>query len=400
VLGGVFNGLVAPALFRTTAEYPLVLVLATACLPLVLARGAQRPRWPAGERRVSELALAAAAALLAAWMVGAWPLRALDLTRPAEWVGFPRWRLTTVLTYAAPVLACAALYALRRRLAFGLAVAGFAAVCAVDNARTSPALLRDRSFYSALAVRDDGRSGCRTLWSGTTPHGRQALAEERRRVPQQFYHPASPIGQVFEALAALGRSRRIGVVGLGTGALAAYGGESASLTFYELDPAVAAIAADPELFRYLSDARAEVRIVLGDARLRLAQETAVRFDLLVVDAFSSDAIPVHLLTREALAVYLGRLAPHGVVAYHVSNRHLVLAPVVGRLAREARLVAREQLWAGEDDCGSLSTRWVVVAREAADLGRLAAEPAWTEVRVPAGARPWTDDYSSLLSVWR
>jgi SAM-dependent methyltransferase len=400
VLAGVFNGLLAPVLFRTSAEYGLVLVAATAFLPVVLGRPGVGPVWPRGERRVADVSLAVAAGLLAAWMVGAWPLRGFDLTRPAEWVGFPRWRLTTVLTYAAPVVACAALYAFRRRLAFALAIAAFAAVCAVDNARTNPSLHRERSFYSVLAVRDDDRSGCRTLWSGTTPHGRQALSDERRRVPQQFYHPATPIGQVFAAHEGHGAPRRIGIVGLGTGALAAYGGPGESLTFYEIDPAVAAIARNRDFFGYLSDARADVRIVLGDARLRLAEEPPARFDLIVIDAFSSDAIPAHLLTREALRVFLDKLAPHGVLAYHVSNRHLVLAPVVGRLAREAGLVAREQLWAGEDDCGSFSTLWVVVARGPGDLGELLLDPAWKEIPLPTEARAWTDDYSSLLAAWR
>jgi SAM-dependent methyltransferase len=400
VLGGAFNGLLAPVLFRTTAEYGLMLVLATALLPLVLPAPDPDTWWPRGERRISELALAGAAALLAAWMVGAWPLGTLDLTRPAEWLGFPRWRLTTILTYAVPILGCAALLALRRRLAFGLAVAGFAGVCAVDNVRTNPAVLRDRSFYSVLAVRDVERTGCRTLWSGTTPHGRQFTAPEKQGVPLQFYHPDTPVGQVFAALRALGRGGEVGVVGLGTGALAAYAHAGERLTFYEIDPAVAAIARNSELFTYLKDARGEVRVILGDARLRLAEEPQGRFDLLVIDAFSSDAIPVHLLTREAMAVFLDKLSPHGVLAYHVSNRHLLLAPVVGRLASEAGHEAREQLWSGEDGCSSFSTRWVAVARRPEDLGVLAIDTAWERIVLPEGARPWTDDYSSLLAVWR
>jgi hypothetical protein len=400
VLGGVFNGLAAPLLFQTSAEYGLVLVAATALLPVLLAPPSAAPLWPRGERRVAELALAIAVGLLAAFMVGAWPLSALDLARPAAWVGFPRWRLTTVLTYAGPVAACALLHAFGRRLAFGLAVASFAAVCAYDNARASAAIYRDRSFYSVLAVKDDPRSGCRTLWSGTTPHGRQSLDTARRTEPLQFYHRDTPVGQVFAALKARGRTRQVGIVGLGTGALAAYGAPGESLSFYEIDPAVAAIARNRELFTYLSDSPADLRIVLGDARLRLEEEPAGRFDLLVIDAFSSDAVPVHLLTREALAVFMDALAPHGVLAYHVSNRHLFLAPVVATLSREAGLQAREQLWSGEDGCSSFSTHWVVVARTPAHLGPLATDPAWTEAGVPRGARSWTDDYSSLLAVWR
>jgi SAM-dependent methyltransferase len=139
----------------------------------------------------------------------------------------------------------------------------------------------------------------------------------------------------------------VGIVGLGTGALTAYGEPGETVVFYEIDPAVAMVARDPELFTYVADSRADVKVVLGDGRLRLSEEPSGRFDLLVIDAFSSDAIPVHLLTREALATFLDKLAPHGVIAYHISNRHLDLAPVVARLAVESGLATREQTWLGE-----------------------------------------------------
>jgi hypothetical protein len=156
-------------------------------LPLILDR-TSGAGWPSGERRVAELSLAAA---LSAWIVGAWPLSGIDLAPLGNLVGFPRWRITTVVSYALPVIALAVLYVARRRLAFGLGVAAFAAICAWDNEQERPAVYQQRSFYSVLSVRDNLRTGCRTLWSETTPHGRQTLTPEGRRQPLLFYHPDS-----------------------------------------------------------------------------------------------------------------------------------------------------------------------------------------------------------------
>jgi hypothetical protein len=191
----------------------------------------------------------------------------------------------------------------------------------------------------------------------------------------------------------------VGIVGLGTDALAAYGEPGETVVFYEIDPAVAMVARDPELFTYVADSRADVKVVLGDGRLRLSEEPSGRFDLLVIDAFSSDAIPVHLLTREALVTFLDKLAPHG-GSRHISNRHLDLAPVVARLAVESGLATREQTWLGEDGCGTLSSRWAVLARELEDLGQIGRKPTWEPLTVVPAIKPWTDDFSSLIAVLR
>jgi len=399
VLGGVFNALAAPFLFRTVAEYPLMLVTAAVLLPWVRERGENpRPRL-VGERLLSELALALSVIFMTAWLVAAWPLRSIDLTAVGNLVGFPRWRITTVLTYSLPVLASTGLLALRRRLAFAFGIVAFAAICTYDNELERKVVFRDRSFFSVLAVEDDPEGDCRHLMNGTTPHGRQRLEPESRAEPLAFYHRKSPMGDVFAEFAGPSRKNEVAVVGLGAGTLAAYGEPGQRMTFYEIDPAVARIAINPELFTYLKDSKATLDIVLGDARLKLAEAPSARFELLIIDAFSSDAIPVHLLTHEALALYLSKLAPEGLLAFHVSNRYLRLTPIVARLALEAGLAMREQLWVGRDGCGPVSTRWVLLAREERHFGGLAESEYWTKIEIPPGTPLWTDDYSNLLAIF-
>jgi len=168
---------------------------------------------------------------------------------------------------------------------------------------------------------------------------------------------------------------------------------------YEIDPLVERIARDPEYFTYLRDCLPEARVILGDARLSLSR-AARRYDLIVLDAYSSDAIPVHLLTREALGLYLDRLAPAGVLAFHISNQHLDLEPVLADLARDAGLVALLQVdthvTPAERAGGKLPSRWAVMARRPADLGALTSDARWAPPRASADGRVWTDDFSSVL----
>ena len=203
--------------------------------------------------------------------------------------------------------------------------------------------------------------------------------------------------------AALGDPPAVAVVGLGAGALACYARPGEAWDLYEIDPLVERIARDPEYFTYLRDCLPEARVVLGDARLSLSR-AARRYDLIVLDAYSSDAIPVHLLTREALGLYLDRLAPAGVLAFHISNQHLDLEPVLADLARDAGLVALLQVdthvTPAERAGGKLPSRWAVMARRPADLGALTSDARWAPPRGRADGRVWTDDFSSVLGVLR
>jgi hypothetical protein len=248
------------------------------------------------------------------------------------------------------------------------------------------------------------------LYHGTTIHGKQAVGKELGPIPTSYYHPSGPVGRVFGRFGGEPRMRHVGLVGLGAGTLAAYGRPGQTMTVYEIDPEVLRTASDPRLFRFLSDSRARVQVLLGDGRLGLAGTPDGTYGLLVIDAFSSDAIPVHLLTREAMAVYRAKLRADGILALHVTNRYLDLVPVVEALARDTGLqgiVIEDQV----DDArqrleGKDSSTWVLLAADPRSLGTLAASPHARPLRPPSGGEArylWTDSFSNLVSVlklWR
>ncbi|HEV3049010.1 MAG TPA: fused MFS/spermidine synthase, partial [Longimicrobium sp.] len=223
---------------------------------------------------------------------------------------------------------------------------------------------------------------------------------ERRREPLTYYLRRGPLGAVFSATADREGRRRVAVVGLGTGTTAAYARPGEEWTFYEIDPGILRIAGNPKYFSYLVDMPVRPRVVLGDGRLSLAREADRKFDLILLDAFSSDAIPVHLMTVEALDTYLARLAPRGMVVFHVSNRYLDLEPVVAALARERGLASRVgQGPDGERGTYESMSTWIALARTEADLGPLMVDANWWHPRLRRGVPAWTDDYSSLLTVF-
>jgi predicted membrane-bound spermidine synthase len=205
------------------------------------------------------------------------------------------------------------------------------------------------------------------------------------------------VGDIFDEFHGETRKAEVAIVGLGSGAIAAYGEPGQRMTFYELDPHVVEVSRDRALFKYLADSKARVEVVLGDARLRLREAPKGLYGLIFLDAFSSDAIPMHLLTREALDLYLDKLAPDGLLAIHVTNRYLDLQPFVGRLARERGLAGRFQSWPSRDGCGRYVTDWVVLARQEAQLGGIAGSRFWSPLDVPSATPLWTDDFSNLLA---
>ena len=256
----------------------------------------------------------------------------------------------------------------------------------------SEAVASSRNFYGVLRLLEVGTGPARErqIVHGTIIHGRQFLGAERRREAAGYYRREGGGGRAIEAQMARGPVR-VGVVGLGAGALAAYGRAGDTMRFYEINPAVIEMARRD--FSYLGDSAAAVQTVLGDARLVLEREPPQRFDVLAIDAFSGDAIPVHLLTLEALDAYLRHLAPDGILAFHVSNRFLLLPPVVGALARARGLQAR---YVGDRDpaSGAAISEWVLLSRQAGALAhpRIAA----ASIDAPARGAAWTDDFATPL----
>jgi SAM-dependent methyltransferase len=258
-----------------------------------------------------------------------------------------------------------------------------------------------RNFYGVVRVKEYGRAGepyhLRRLVHGVIMHGEQDMTEDGRRRPTTYYQPNSGVGVAMAARHARG-AIRVGVIGLGTGTLAAYGRPGDAFRFYDINPQVIAIARSE--FTYLSDSKAGIEVALGDARLTLEREAPQGFDLLAVDAFSSDAIPVHLITREALGVYLRHLKPDGIVAFHVSNRFLNLVPVVAQLAKEhgAHVVLVSDKGKDDDD-DYTTTDWVLVSRDPKALEAPAIEAASPEApEEKENWRTWTDDYSNLVQI--
>jgi spermidine synthase len=287
----------------------------------------------------------------------------------------------------------------RHPLRFGLSIA--AMLCAGAMARGEAAVLHaERTFFGVYRVTIDDAHRYRTLVHGTTLHGIESAAPGPHE-PLSYYHRTGPIGQALTTVPAAVHARNVAVIGLGVGSLAAYARADQHWDFYEIDPAVERIARTSSYFTHLSACGRVCTVVLGDARLSLAKAAPHAYDVMVVDAFSSDAIPVHLLTREAVGVYLAHLAPGGLLAFHISNNHLSLAPVVAALAASHGLAAVERY---DTDVEGIerknASRWVVLSRTADNLGSLAHDPGWSRLSQDARVPVWTDDFSNILSVLR
>ncbi len=389
VMGGAFNALLAPLLFRSVAEFPLGLALAAFLIPF---RGV--PARTEEPRRPRALALDFALPLL------------LGI---AAYAALLTWnKVPPAFVAAAPLVACFCF--IRRPLRFALALAITAVCIGLNQERYEHVALMERSFFGVLRVMTDFPPGLNTLMHGRTLHGmeRRDANPLVRDMPLSYYFPTGPIGQVFATFQGTPVVDRVGVIGLGVGSLAAYGKKGQDFTFFEIDPAVERIARNPAFFHYLEDSAARWRVITGDARLSLAREPDGEFGLIVVDAFSGDAIPVHLLTREAIRVYLAKLARGGLVALHISNDYLDLLPAVQELAVDAGLVnlyideTRRPLPLNELVYGRRPSQWVILARRWDDLARLARDPRWQPIMVPSTGAVWTDDYSGLfwLLKWR
>jgi SAM-dependent methyltransferase len=257
------------------------------------------------------------------------------------------------------------------------------------------ALVMKRNFYGTLRVRDTGSGddAVRRLMHGVIMHGEQYLSGKRRTEPTSYYGPSSGVGLAIKTLGT--RPLRVAVIGLGTGTLATYGRPGDVYRFYEINPAVVDIARTQ--FSYLSDSKAKVETVLGDARLTMEREAPQGYDVIAIDAFSSDAIPVHLITREAMAAYLKHLKPDGVIAFHVTNRFLRLSPVVKQLADEQNLRAVLVVDDAEETDFS-RTDWVLVTRNEKLVADKEITKAATAIDTIPGLAVWTDDYNNLFRI--
>jgi len=380
MLGGVFNVLIAPQIFDWVLEYPIAIVIAAALRPTLVER---RPI-----DRILDVALPVA---LCAVII---TLLRLDFP-PTSWGDkAPVWVFGG---YALLVL-----FFQRHSIRFALGVAAIFLGAWIGRGREENLLFRGRSFFGVYRVMAYPKH--HALQSGTTTHGGQSIDPQLATEPLTYYHRDGPLGQSFASLMRTNADRRVAVVGLGAGTVACYGRPNETFTFYEIDPLIERIAFNAKYFSYMRDCPPAKRVVLGDARLSLVQAPDSSYNFIVLDAFSSDAIPVHLMTREALQLYLRKLAPGRSVAFHISNRYLNLEPVLVELARDARLAgiigADTAVTSEQTAAYKMNSKWVVLSRKAQDHAPLALQPGWRVLPPQADVRLWTDDFSNVFSVFR
>jgi SAM-dependent methyltransferase len=380
LLGGVFNALIAPALFDSVLEYSLTIVAACAVRP--------RPSDPSPRRhqRWDLPLIACACAVLVFTHLGIGD-------RPA---------LAAALV-ASALVAVICLRLSRDPTRFTLAIAAVVIAGLVVRKARPGILLEERNFFGVREVREDTRAHAHVLMHGTTKHGAQSTDPRKRREPLSYHNRQGPLGDIFRVLPSA-PGRRVAVIGLGTGAMAAYAGRGEHWVFYEIDPDIARVARDPRYFTYLQDTPASVDVILGDGRISLAMAPAHSYDLIVLDAFSSDAIPMHLLTLEALSVYLSKLSNNGLMVFHLSNRYLDLEPVIGRLAQAARLsgLVRENTGRSREllESGGDPSIWAAVALGDSSLDALRHDERWHPLPIRESVPLWTDDFSNIFSVFR
>jgi hypothetical protein len=303
--------------------------------------------------------------------------------------------------FGLPILA--GFFFVRRPVRFALTLGAVFAASSFYAAGKGSIVYVDRTFFGLNRVVLVPSGRYHVLGHGNTTHGAQSLDPARRREPLTYFHPNGPLGQVFAAFNPMHAGARVAVVGLGAGSAACYRQSGQAWTFYELDPAVVEIARDTGHFTFLRECAPDARIVTGDARLSLQSAAPAEYDLMILDAYSSDAIPIHLITREAIRLYLDKLSPDGLLVFNISNRHLDLRTVLANLAADARLIYRErddlqidQRLAGR---GMMPSQWAVLARTRGALGALADDSTWVEPRPRPGTSVWTDDFNNLWSVF-
>jgi hypothetical protein len=402
MIGGLSAGLIAPLVFSWVAEYPLLIVLALLCRPGALAIPQRR------RERLLWIAAIIAALVILLWMKGS--------SEPLD---------DTLKTVAVLAILGTAIVLWTRPLALAVAVAFLLVANLIDNEDATSETRR--SFFGVLKISDSADGSYRVLMHGTTIHGAEQIAnpgedeedeedddtaqaekdkagetgtaEGGRPTPLTYYFDGSPLAQTIAAAREKSGTVRLAVVGLGAGTLACQTKPGDTLTYYEIDPLVVRIARDPGLFTYLSSCAPNAPIIIGDARLTLADAPDGAYDLIILDAFSSDAIPIHLLTREAIALYARKIAPNGMIVLHLSNRHLELASVVAGVAHANGLVSRlndDETDGTNDEEYRYASTVAALARKDENLGALTKSTHWQAQTADPAQRVWTDDYSNVV----
>ncbi|PPD33816.1 MAG: spermidine synthase [Methylomonas sp.] len=386
MLGGIFNSFVAPFIFSAIYEYPLMIVGGLFLNPI--------------HKRIKLYVKAHLAKIIFGiyvFSVAAILFINIDQTSNA------------ILVSLAVVSAMGIAYLFFKKsfLYFPLFGLLLISCAAPEKQHGNKLLLQSRNFYGVLSIKafpdyqvGNTKETIHELYSGTTRHGLQLVDNQNQRcTPNGYYSPQGPLGSLFSQFNSQNQDWRVGVVGLGAGEMAGYAKASQNWTFFELDPAVVQIATNPAYFTYLSECIQNYAIETGDARINLEKQSQ-QYDLLVIDAFTSDSIPTHLLTREAIELYTSKLSNKGLLVFHISNRYLALKNVLADHAQKLGLGLMVQEYRPQQNIPLVyRSDWAVLAKNQALLTPLARQN-WQDLHHSADTVAWTDDFTSIMSVWK
>lgn len=385
MLGGMFNTFVAPFIFNAVYEYPIMIIAA-----LLLRPGLH-------SQKIS--------------LQAAFPLALLFIGLA---VYFLNDHLSQTLVYSATnalILLAGLSYTFRTRPVSLALLSGVILFFTLGiQTLISNTLFQERSFFGVFSVREsvlldenNQPEKYHELFHGTTKHGAQRLAPQLQTTPLTYYSRPGPMGQFFKSYDTQNKNWEIGTVGLGAGALACYAKPQQHWTQYEIDPLVIKIAKNPKYFTYLERCGKKSTFKVGDARLSLKSEPDQKFDLLIMDAFSSDSVPTHLLTREAMQLYFAKLKPNGLLAFHITNRHLALKKVISDHVKYLNLSALIQEFKPQSDKPLvIATDWVIMAKKAETLAPLRQSRLgnWQKLPLYFDMKPWTDDFTNIIGIWK
>jgi len=385
VLGGIFNAVIAPVAFDAILEFPIAIILACLARPLVGSSETMSAKRMLGD---VFLPIFLFVALIT-------PSAILELT--TEEMGAYGLAIVCV------VIAVTLLNFSSRPSRFAVGAAAVL-VAAPNMDEAQNVVWQERSFFGVYSVIHEPAPGAHILKHGTTVHGVQFLNKENERLPLAYYHPDGPLGQVLDEIRKSGGTQNVGVVGLGVGATACYARDGENWRFYEIDPVVTAIARNENLFTFMSNCGAQSDVIIGDARQTLALAPPASFDFLMIDAFSSDAIPVHLMTDEAISLYMNRLKKNGTLLLHISNRHLELAPVLGNIAYRQGLYALHSRFLPKEKTENgfilSASEWVIMTKSEEAIRGLTENEGWTKMTFDPNSATWTDDYSDIIGAFK
>jgi hypothetical protein len=390
MLGGMFNTFVAPFIFDSVYEYPIMIIAALMLRPRL--RRSERP-W------LQQLGMDALFPLII-FIVGLSIYFTTDnLGQYIDSIG------------AALILLAGLNYSFRERpttLALSTAVLIFFTMGL--HGVLSSTLFQKRTFFGVMSVRDStllNEKGqpekYREFYHGTTKHGAQRLPRHLQQTPLTYFSRQGPIGQLFSEYNDQNNRWNIAVVGLGAGTLSCYAKKEQDWIFYELDPGIVDVAENPKYFTYLKNCAHKITMKVGDARLSIVKEPDQRLDLLIIDAFSSDAIPTHLLTQEAFDLYFSKIKPNGILAFHITNRHLALKKVLSDHSQTMKIPALIQEFKPKNPPPLVvATDWVVMAKNKQVLEPLRQSNLghWQKMPLYFGLKSWTDDFTNIIDIWK